>query len=104
MSNIPDSLRYAKSHEWVRIEGGTANEVVAVGDLKIEFCCGRFEDFQGNIHDFGANAVTGEDCYFVCFAHDVGVLKPTILPSTPLSSQDIILSLCREQSSRLPWC
>jgi len=24
MSNIPDSLRYAKSHEWVRIEGGTA--------------------------------------------------------------------------------
>jgi glycine cleavage system H protein len=24
MSNIPDSLRYAKSHEWVRIEGDTA--------------------------------------------------------------------------------
>ena len=24
MSNIPDSLRYAKSHEWVRIEGVTA--------------------------------------------------------------------------------
>ena len=24
MSNIPDSLRYAKSHEWVRINGDTA--------------------------------------------------------------------------------
>ena len=24
MSSVPDSLRYAKSHEWVRIEGGTA--------------------------------------------------------------------------------
>ena len=24
MSNIPESLKYAKSHEWVRIEGGTA--------------------------------------------------------------------------------
>ena len=24
MSNIPESLRYAKSHEWVRIEGDTA--------------------------------------------------------------------------------
>jgi glycine cleavage system H protein len=24
MSNIPDNLKYAKSHEWVRIEGDTA--------------------------------------------------------------------------------
>ena len=24
MSNIPDNLKYAKSHEWIRIEGGTA--------------------------------------------------------------------------------
>ncbi len=24
MSNVPDNLRYAKSHEWVRIDGGTA--------------------------------------------------------------------------------
>ena len=24
MSNIPDNLKYAKSHEWVRIEGETA--------------------------------------------------------------------------------
>ena len=24
MSNVPDNLRYAMSHEWVRIEGGTA--------------------------------------------------------------------------------
>ena len=24
MSNIPDNLRYAKSHEWVRVEGDTA--------------------------------------------------------------------------------
>ena len=24
MSNIPDNLKYAKSHEWVRIEGATA--------------------------------------------------------------------------------
>ena len=43
------------------VEGGAANEVVAVGDLEIEFCCGGFEDFQGNIHDFGANAVAGEN-------------------------------------------
>ena len=43
------------------VEGGTANEVVAVGDLEIKFCRGGLEDLQGNIHDFGANAVAGEN-------------------------------------------
>ena len=30
MSNIPETLKYSKSHEWVRIEGGTA--IVGITD------------------------------------------------------------------------
>ena len=26
MSNIPSDLKYAKSHEWVRVSGGVATE------------------------------------------------------------------------------
>ena len=34
MSNVPNDLRYAKSHEWVRLEGTTA--VVGISDFAVE--------------------------------------------------------------------
>jgi hypothetical protein len=32
------------------------------GNLKIEFGGDGIEDFEGNVHDFGADSVAGEHC------------------------------------------
>ena len=58
---------FASSHRrrWQRMPGGVdrgpADQVMAAGDGKSELGGGGVEDAQGLGHDFGANAVAGEN-------------------------------------------
>ena len=44
------------------VDGGAADELVVEGEGEAVFLAGGFEDGEGSVHDFGADAVAGEDC------------------------------------------
>ena len=46
------------------VDGDTADVRAFVVECKAEFLAGDFKDVESDLHDFGPDAITGENCEF----------------------------------------